>query len=364
VQRAVLTLVGLLLFFPVATWLVLRAQARRLGEALVGEAQALEARRFALAASARAGNVVDCLATAADAAPDVSRTLPWTHPEVRAIAEGRARWPSLAAPLAEEAARHRRWLLQVAGCAELSEVAPTDGVGPFPDFLHARRQAMPRLLDDVATLAPLAMSEALAQDRADDALNLCGAVLVHTSALTRLEGFEAMLPALIATRAVMELCPDAHASASAAARRAFGARAGDVLGLLPRYDEVLAVERVQQSLRLFGGFLPDDLAATLPPGARLVVNARKRQPLERGLLGTLATRLSWRRFDVGMREVERAARLPGTAALEAAQEGARSPLLEAVLGGPLVDFQYQLYADSGLRQRRLLETLLASTPQE
>lgn len=363
-RRVVLTLVGLVLLLPVATWLVLRAQARRLGEVLVTEARTLEARRFTLAAAARDGDVIECLARASDAAPDLSRVLPWTHPAVRALAEGRARWASLPEPLAAEAARRRAWLLQVIGCAELREVAATEGLGPFADFLHSRRQALPRLLDDVATLAPLAMSEALHEARPDDALVTCGAVLLHTSALTRLEGFEAMLPALIASRAVLELCPDAHAAASPAARRAFAARARDVLALLPGYAEVLAVERVQQSLRLFGGWVPDDLDAMLPAGARLITHARRQRPLERGVLGALATRLSWRRFDAGMREVERAARLPGTAGLEAAQEQARSRLLERVLGGPLVDFQYQLYADSGARQRRWLEGLLSSAAPE
>jgi hypothetical protein len=347
VRRALLALALLLVALPLLAWLVLARQARRLGEALVTEASALEARAFTLASATGRGPVLECLARQCDVAPELDRGLPWTHPQVRAVIEGALPRDALDPALDLAARAADPWLARVVACGHLDRVAPTEGLGPFPDSLHGRRQSMPRLLEAAGTLGPLAVRAATQAGRADEALDTCGALLVQATALIRLEGFEALLPAMVASQALGPACRDAFAAGSATGRAHFERVARDVRALLPGFDEVLALERAQQGLRLFGAWVPNALDARLPPGARATTARRRAAPWERGLVPTLALRLSWRRFDAGLRAVEAAARLAPPAqrpALEAAERALSGAFLDRFLAAPMVDPQYHSYA--------------------
>jgi hypothetical protein len=344
-RRVALSVLIAILALLAAGWMVLGLQARRLGEGLVADANALEARRFGLASDLAAGNLMDCLGAAADVSPDLSQSLPWTSPQVIAATAGST---PLSETLRAEVARHRPWLAGLLTCASLPTVAPASGVGPFPDALHVRRQTLPRAMEALTSLAPLSMRDDLARsDGADAALVTCGAVLSLTTAWLRLEGLESMLPTLGPSRAVMAPCAEAKRRATDDARDRFVTRVDELQRLAPRYSEVMSLERTQIGLRLFGAWLPTELDAQLPPSARLVTRRQRDGRFDRGVLATLMLRLYWKRFDAGMREAERASLLEPAAretAILAAQARLEAPWLKRFFPADPVDLRYQMYA--------------------
>lgn len=343
-RRVVLSLLTVLVALLGAAWLVLGVQAKRLGEGLVADANTLEIRRFELAKTGTPGGILDCLGAQADVAPDLSRTLPWTLPEVMAVTNGTA---PLSEPILLQLTASGAWLSNTLTCGRLHTVANAPGLGPFPDIRHGRRQSMPRLMESLTALAPLSMREALGRDAPDEALDTCASVLSLTTAWLRLEGLESMLPTLGPTRAVLPACNDALTRASEAARTRFKARIAEVRAVAPRYTEVMALERTQLGLRLFGAWLPGELDVQLPASAREVTKSQREGKFDRGVLATLALRLYWKRFDSGMREVERASTLQPTereAAILAAQARLDSPFLKRFFPADPVDLRYQMYA--------------------
>ena len=87
-RRVLLAVLALVVALVLGGWLVLRHQAQTYGEGLVRDVLALEARTFEL--SGAPGPLIECLGREADSSPDVSRSVPWTLPEVMAIPEGAA----------------------------------------------------------------------------------------------------------------------------------------------------------------------------------------------------------------------------------------------------------------------------------
>ena len=341
-RRLVFALVGLVLALLTAGWLILRHQAQTLGEGLVRDAVSLEARRFEL--NSAPGEVFECAGREADLSPDVSRSLPWTLPEVRAVTAGTS---PLSDTLRAELETHRPWLERTLACGRLQTIAAAPGLGPFPDIRHGRRQTMPRLMETLSSLAPLAMRDALGRGAPGEALEICGSVLTLTTGWLRLEGLEGMLPTLGASRAVLAACGDALALASPEEAQRFRGRAAELRKLAPDYAEVMSLERTQLGLRLFGAWLPDELDAQLPETARLTTKTQRESKFERGVRATLALRLYWRRFDAGMREVERASSLPPVpreAGILAAQAKLDAPFLRRFFTADPVDLRYQMYA--------------------
>ena len=156
------------------------------------------------------------------------------------------------------------WLGRTLACANLKTIAVAPGLGPFADVRHGRRQTMPRLMESLTSLAPLSMREALERGALAEALQTCGEVLTLTTAWLRLEGLEAMLPTLGASRSVLPACRDALRLVGDDERARFRARAAELLALSPEYPEVMALERTQLGLRLFGAWLPPASTCSCP----------------------------------------------------------------------------------------------------
>ena len=341
-RRVLLAVFALIIALVLGGWLVLRHQAQTYGEGLVRDAVALEARTFELAGTE--GSVMDCLGRAADVSPDISRSVPWTLPEVMAVTAGRT---ALTPLTRTELENNRAWLGATLACAQLKTVAVAPGLGPFADVRHGRRQTMPRLMESLTALAPISMREAMERSVPGEALETCSEVLTLTTSWLRLEGLEAMLPTLGASRTVLPACHDALMQVSEEERLRFRARAAELLALSPEYPEVMALERTQLGLRLFGAWLPPELDVQLPDSARLITKTQRDTRFDRGVRSTLALRLYWRRFDAGMREVEAVSSLPPAtraSAILAAQSRLDAPFLRRFFTADPVDLRYQMYA--------------------
>lgn len=346
-RRGLLT-IGVLFSALVALgWLVLSTQASRLGRPLVDDALALEARTFELESATEPGALFDCVGAEADVSPDLSRTLPWLLPVVRDVTAGVASAASLPPELREEATRHAAWLARVVACARLRTVANAAGLGPFADVSHGRRQTMPRTMEALASLAPIHLRDALERGDVAGALDTCAAMLLITTAWLRLEGLESMLATFGPSRGVLPGCHDALGVATVEQREQFSARLADVKRLAPDYAEVMRLERTQLALRLFGAWLPLELDTKLPASARAMTRVQRASKWDRGVTGTLALRLYWKKFDAGMRDLEAAARLapgPREAGIVAAQARLAAPVLSRFFAADPVDLKYQLYA--------------------
>jgi hypothetical protein len=346
-RRVLFGLVLVIVLLPAAAWLLLQRQARALGAPVVADAQALAARRVELAGAPEPGSVFDCLGPVADASPDLSRILPWSDPTIMAVSAGSAPWSTLnpAQQLQVDAAEG--WVAGALGCGRRTSIGPTAGLGPFADVRHGRRQSMPRLMEALSTAGVLSLRRTLEAGDADLVLDRCADGLVATVGWLRLEGLEAMLPTLGASAGFRRLCGEAKGRASEAARARFQGRITAVRALAPDYAEVMRLERTQLALRLFGAWLPDDLDAQLPGDARAGTKLQRDSKWARGVLGTLALRLYWRRFDAGLREVEAACALPPVArdsAIRAAQGHLDAPLLKRFFASEPVDLRYEMYA--------------------
>ena len=202
-------------------------------------------------------------------------------------------------------------------------------------------------MEALTSLAPLAMREALARNAPGEALQICSSVLTLTTGWLRLEGLEGMLPTLGASRSVLPACGDALQHAEDAAVARFRVKVGELRTLAPQYTEVMALERTQLGLRLFGAWLPAELDAQLPETAKLITKAQRESKYERGFKATLALRLYWKRFDAGMREVEAASALapaPREAGILRAQAKLDAPFLRRFFSADPVDLRYQMYA--------------------
>lgn len=361
-RRAFLVFFGLLGVMLALAFFVFSSQAMRLGEPVVREAIALEARTFELPASPEAGSVFDCLGPEVDRAPDVSRTLPWTSPTVNEVGTGVRPASTLTPAERAEVERHTEWLLRALACGRKRTLAPTAGLGPFPDFLHGRRQSMPRTMETLSSLAPLRMRDALELNQPGEALDTCASVLVLTTGWLRLEGLESMLATMGPARAVMPACREALTHASPDEVTQFKARVHDVFALAPTYAEVMKLERTQLALRLFGAWLPPSLDAQLPATAKRVTKTQRDSKWDRGVSGTLALRFYWRRFDAGMREIEAASALAPVdreAAIVSAQKTLQATFLRRFMAADPVDLRYQMYAVYLDNLRTTLEGLAA-----
>ncbi|MFT3713859.1 MAG: hypothetical protein QM817_39875 [Archangium sp.] len=346
-RRVVLGLLALLLVVPLIAAGLLQRQASALGKPLVADANTLAAARHTIVGAPRSGSIFDCLGPQADAAPDISRTLAWSDPSILAVASGAAPVSSLNATQLGELEATRPWLEATLACGQLSDVAPTAGIGPFADFRHGRRQSMPRLMEALSSAGALALRSELQNGNADLVLDRCVDGLVLTLAWLRLEGFESMLPVLGPSNRFLSACRDAKPLASADARGRFAARANGLRALTPTYADVIFVERTQLALRLFGAWLPDSLDAELPAEARVGTRSARESKWARGFTATMALRLYWKRFDSGMREIETACALtpvPRDAAIVLAQKHLEAPFLKRYFAADPVDLKYEMYS--------------------
>lgn len=321
-------------------------RARRLAETLVVEAvaQAAFSRERTPARGAEPGSLTDCLARALDAAPDVSRDAPWLSPQVLAVRAGRAPLESLPASALEALTKHDPWLRATLACTHLTTMAPVAGLGPLAEPRHARRQALPKLQEATAALAPLRVRLLVEHGQFPEALEVCSDGLALVGDLLWLEGPEASLGALGQSTGLVQPCADAvWKTADEALVTAFVTELEQVGRNAPPYARVVQLERVAQQVRMFGAFFTTDQVARLPLGARSMVSSYAPSRLERIGLANW-----WSSCDRAFLGVIAAADLPEparTRAILTAQRDFESRWLSLVRVPPL-DVRYQMYAES------------------
>ena len=341
-KRVFRALLVLLVVLPLVALGVFAMQARNLSARLATEAQALDARRFQLPDGAP-GSILDCLARQSDLGPDLSFALPLRGEAVQRAVNGGELDPATR----DEAHRHDAWLANTLQCGALRDIAPTAGLGVFPDLLHRRRQTLPRAMDALASLAPISMREQLATGHPEQALDTCASVLTLTTAWLRLEGLESELATLGPSNTVMPVCRAAFVASAPEARARFSTRVQALLALVPDFSEVMRIERVQLSVRTWGAWIPTGIAAEFPEQARRSIDKQRAERWVRGVTATLALRVYWKQFDRGMRELELVSALPAPQRerdLERVQKTLEAPVLWRFLAAPPVDLKYQLYS--------------------
>lgn len=335
-------------------------RARRLAETLVTEAvaQAAFSRERTPARGAEPGSLTDCLALALDAAPDVSRDAPWLSPQVLAVRAGQAPLESLPASALEALTKHDPWLRATLACTHLTTMAPVAGLGPLAEPLHARRQALPKLQEATAALAPLRVRLLVEHGQFREALEVCSDGLALVGDLLWLEGPEASLGGLGQSTGLVQPCADAvWKTADEALVKTFVTSLEQVGRNAPPYARVVQLERVAQEVRMFGAFFTADQVARLPVGARSMVSSYAPSRLERVGLANW-----WSSCDRAFLGVIAAADLPEparTRAILTAQRDFESRWLSLVRVPPL-DVRYQMYAESHEALPMSLEVLLVT----
>ncbi|MBL8921051.1 MAG: hypothetical protein JNJ54_19470 [Myxococcaceae bacterium] len=338
-------------------------RARRLAEQLLVDAAALS--RFSRDRpphrEASPGPVADCLARALDTAPDVSRDAPWMSVPVNEVRAGRAPLEALPAAALEALAKHDPWLRETLACTHLTTLAPVPGLGPLAEPLHPRRQALPRLQEATASLAPLRVRALLQHGQHQEALDVCADGLALVSDLLWLEGPEAALGSLGQSTGLATPCAEAVWRApDDEARARFVGQLEQLMREAPPYSHVMRVERVAQELRMFGMFFTTEQTARLPPGARTMVATSA--SLARGRQERVGLANWWSACDRAFLAVIAAADLSEpsrTRSILTAQRGFESRWLSLVRVPPL-DVRYQMYAESHEALPMSLELVLAA----
>lgn len=337
-------------------------RARRLAGRLVDDALALSA--FSRSRPAHreplGGAVADCLGSALDTAPDVSRDAPWPSTEVLEVRAGRRPLEALPASALDALTRHDPWLRLALSCSRREVLAPVPGLGPLADPLHRRRAALPKLQEAAAALAPLRVRLLVQHRQTREALTVCTDALALVSDLLWLEGPEASLGALGQASGVVGPCADALWQADAPLVDEVGAQLEHLASQRPPYAHVLRLERVAQELRMFGAFVSPTQAARLPPGAQSMVATAS--TLSRGRLERVGLANWWSHADRAFLDVIAAADLAEPARTRAildAQRGFESRWLSLVRVPPL-DVRYQMYAESHDVLPTALELLAAT----
>ena len=357
-RRVWLSLLAVLLALGLVFALVLDRQGRAASEALRTDVNAMQARTLELDAATFKGSVFECVAPEADVAPELTQGLRSLDPTVRAIAQGHAPFSTLPEAQRVEFESHLAWMDRVLACGEQRFVVPTDGIGPYADIRHGRRQSMPRLMDALSSLAPLKWRRTGAL-QSDLVLRECGELWVLAVGWQRLEGLESMLPTLVTMGSTMALCLEAAKQASPGAKAAFTQRVKDLKVLAPTFSEVMALERTQNALRLFGAWVPLDVNAQLPMEAQRWTQTQYETKWARGVPATLALRLYWRRFEPGMRAVGEA---KNASEASASQTQLVAPMLRRFMAADPVDLRYDMYikyVENLSTQLRLLEEAAA-----
>lgn len=353
-RRLWLTLWAAPLVLAAGFVLVLDRQGRTASEALKNDVTALQHRTLELEAATFKGSVFECAGPEADLAPELSQGLRSLDPTVRAIAQGHAPFTSLGDPQRAELESHLAWMDRVLACGERRFVTPTDGIGPYADLRHGRRQSMPRLMDALSSLAPLKWRRSEPM-QSDAVLRECGEIWVLAVGWQRLEGLESMLPTLVTMGNTVGPCLEAAKQASPEAKAAFTQRVKDLRALAPTFSEVMALERTQNALRLFGAWVPLDVNAQLPAEAQRWTQTQRESKWARGVPATLALRLYWRRFEPGMRAVGDA---KNASEASASQAQLVAPMLRRFMAADPVDLRYDMYikyVETLATQLRMLE---------
>ncbi|MDX2009779.1 MAG: hypothetical protein SFW67_06305, partial [Myxococcaceae bacterium] len=320
-------------------------RGRRLAASLVDEANAQAG--WALSRAGEPGSIAECVGRALDAAPDVSRDAPWMSVDLFDVRDGKRPLESLPGTALASLTVNDPWLRETVACTRRSTLEAVAGLGPLAEPLHRRRQALPRLQEAVAALAPLRVRLLSSHGQHDEALTLCAATFALVSDVLWLEGPEASLGALGMAGNLVRPCVDAALATTddtVAAR--FDASLAVVESRVPPYAHVMRLERVAQKLRLFGTFFTPAQVTRLPPGAQSMVTTSaslSRRPWERVGLSHW-----WKACDRGFEGVIAAADLPEprrTRDILTAQRHFMSPWLRLVAVNPL-DVRYEMYAES------------------
>jgi hypothetical protein len=344
--RVVLALsVGAPLLLLAGVFVSAELRGRRLAETLVDEAAQQAA--WTRQRDGEPGSIAECLGWALDAAPDVSRDAAWMSVALFDVRDGRLPLESLPGTALASLTVNDPWLRETVACARRSTLEAVSGLGPLAEPLHRRRQALPRMQEAVAALAPLRVRLLSAHGQHDEALALCAGTFSLVADLLWLEGPEASLGALGMAGNLVRPCVDA---ALAIPDDALAARFDEALVAVearaPPYAHVMRLERLAQELRLFGTFFTPAQVARLPAGAKSMVTTSaslSRAPWERVGLSHW-----WKACDRGFEGVIAAADLPEprrTREIVAAQKHFASVWLRLVAVNPL-DVRYEQYAES------------------
>lgn len=338
-------------------------RGRRLAEQLIVDANRLAAssRERPAHRESRAGSVAECLGRALDAAPDVSRDAAWMMPQVMDVRSGKAPLESLPSAALEALTKHDPWLRETLACTHFTTVEAVAGLGPLAEPLHARRQALPKLQETTAALAPLRVRLLLQHGQTREALEVCADGFALVADLLWLEGPEASLGSLGQSTGLAVPCADAVWSAQDDALvAAFVAQLETISHNTPPYSHVMELERVAQELRLFGTFFTPPQVARLPPGARSMVGTSA--SLTRGRQERVGLANWWSACDRAFKGVIAAADLPEpdrTRGILVAQRGFESKWLSLVRVPP-IDIRYQMYAESHEALPMSLELVLVT----
>lgn len=321
-------------------------RGRRLAERLIGDAN-LQASWHLDRDGGQPGSVAECLGRALDRSPDVSRDAPWMSAALFDVRDGTAPLESLPATALSSLTLNDPWLRETVACNQLTSLQAVPGLGPLADPLHPRRQALPRLQEALAALAPLRVRLLADHGQHDEALALCEGVLAVAIDLSWLEGPEAALGNLGVVGNLVRPCVDAVLADPDDARvQRFDATLERLERRVPPYAHVMALERVAQELRLFGSLFAAEQMARLPPGPqRMVATSASltRAPWER-----VALSYWWRGCDEGFTAVIAAADRSEPSRTRDILSGQRhfaSPWLRLLSVNPL-DVRYEMYTES------------------
>lgn len=292
------------------------------------------------------GSAGECLARALDTAPDVSRDVPWSTPTIHDVIVGTKPLTDLPGTALDSMARNDPWLRSTVACTRLPLLEPVDGVGPLAVLAHPRRQALPKLQETAGTLTPLRVRVLVEHGAFAEAMELCADALGLASDELWLEGHEASLGGLGQANRLVQPCADAvWRSRDEALVRELKDRLALLAREAPPYSHVMELERVAQSLSVFGGFMSAEQRGRLPAGAEaMVVTASRPRPL----LERLALAAWWPSADRAFRGLVTVADAPvvdRTRLMVAARGDFESPWMR-VFGGMPLDVRYELYAES------------------
>lgn len=357
---AALALLPVLLLGGVVVAAELRA--RRLAEALIVDANGLASfsKQRPPHRAEKEGSVTDCLARALDTAPDVSRDAPWNSPQVMNVRAGLEPLETLPSTALDSLTRNDPWLRETLACTHLTTLEPIAGLGPLAEPLHARRQALPKLQEATASLAPLRVRLLVQHQQLREALEVCSDGLALVADLLWLEGPEASLGALGESTGLVRPCADAVWSADSSLITTFEAQLQQVQQNTPPYSRVMELERVAQELRMFGTFFTAEQTGRLPIGARSMVTTSA--SLSRGRQERVGLANWWSSSDRAFKGVIAAADFEEparTRAINLAQKDFESRWLSLVRVPPL-DVRYQMYAGSHEVLPTSVELLLAT----
>jgi hypothetical protein len=201
-----------------------------------------------------------------------SQTFAWIAPEdvreqVQRLLDGGLAFADLAAPIRADFDAMEPWAARLAACTQAQAVGVEDGLGPFGDWNHPR-QAITIALQKSAKVNAAAMRKSLASGNADAAVSRCADVLALARDGQLDKGLVGGMVAAAILKSIVPACGTALFHASPESARGFREELGRIRAGLLSFSQILAIERAQMQLFLFGRYLSSDQLSRLPTSAR------------------------------------------------------------------------------------------------